>query len=207
MAGLLATSCASAAHAAEEAEPGPLSVVVCDSVGVPGQTLTAAVRDASSIFLKTGVRTEWLECSAPYVADEKDREWGITWHRPRDPAHIILEMLPPLRSRGGAHETAGIAMQPGDGSPGVCAGIFYGRAHDLARLGDASEAQILAYFVAHEIGHLLLGPGAHAASGIMQPEWSRGDIRAAAWGLMAFDRGQAERIRSAVLARLGAALH
>ncbi len=207
LAGLLATSWAGVACAAEEAEAGPLAVVVCDSVGVPRQTLAAALRDASSIFLKAGLRTEWLECSALHVAGQEDREWGITWHRPLDPAHIILEILPPSRSQGGAHETTGIALQPGDGSPGTCAGIFYGHAHELARLGDASEAQILAYFVAHEIGHLLLGPGAHAAGGIMQPEWSRGDIRAAAWGRMAFDRWQAERIRSAVLTRLAAALH
>jgi hypothetical protein len=201
------TSCADAAYAAEEGEGGPLTVVVCDSAGVPRQTLTAALRDASSIFLKIGLKTEWLECSMLHVADQMDREWDIMWHRPRDPAHIILEMLPPLRSRGFAHETAGIALQPVDGSPGVCAGVFYDHAHDLARLGDASEAQILAYLVAHEIGHLLLGPGAHAASGIMQPEWTRGDLRAAVWGRLAFDGWQAERIRSAVLTRLASALH
>jgi len=199
---LLATSGAGAAHAAEEAEGGPLNVVVCDSAGVPIQALTAAERGASSIFQRIGLRMEWLDCSAAHVTDQKDREWDITWHRPRDPADVILEVLPPLRSRDGVQETAGIARQPGDGSPGVSAGVFYRRAHDLARLGDASEAQILACLLAHELGHLLLGPGAHASSGIMQPEWSRADWRAAAWGRLAFDRSQEERIRSAVLARL-----
>jgi len=199
---LLATSWAGAAYAVEGTEGGALNVVVCDSAGVPIQTLTAAERGASSIFQRIGLRMEWLDCSAAHVTDQKDREWDITWHRPRDPADVVLEMLPPLRSRDGAHETAGIARQPGDGSPGVSAGVFYRRAHDLARLGDASEAQILACLVVHELGHLLLGPGAHAASGIMQPEWSRADWRAAAWGRLAFDRSQEERIRSAVLARL-----
>ncbi len=199
---LLTALCAGAACAAEGAEGGPLNVVVCDSAGVPAQTLTAAERGASSIFEKIGLKLEWLDCSGTHVTDQEDREWDVTWHRPRDPADLILEMLPPFRSRDGAHETAGIARQPGDGSPGVSAGVFYGRAHELARLGDASEAQILACLVAHELGHLLLGPGAHTASGIMQPEWSRGDWRAAAWGRLAFDRSQGERIRSAVLARL-----
>ena len=199
---LLATSWAGAAYAVEGTEGGALNVVVCDSAGVPIQALTAAERGASSIFQRMGLRMEWLDCSTAHVTDQKDREWDITWHRPRDPADVVLEMLPPLRSRDGAHETAGIARQPGDGSPGVSAGVFYRRAHDLARLGDASEAQILACLVAHELGHLLLGPGAHAASGIMQPEWSRADWRAAAWGRLAFDRSQAERIRSAVLARV-----
>ncbi len=199
---LLATSWAGAAYAVEGTEGGALNVVVCDSAGVPIQTLTAAERGASSIFQRIGLRMEWLDCSAAHVTDQKDREWDITWHRPRDPADVVLEMLPPLRSRDGAHETAGIARQPGDGSPGVSAGVFYRRAHDLARLGDASEAQILACLVVHELGHLLLGPGAHTASGIMQPEWSRADWRAAAWGRLAFDRSQEERIRSAVLARL-----
>ena len=204
---LVSTSCAGVAHAAEEVEGGPLNVVVCDSAGVPIQTLTAAERGASSIFQRIGLRMEWLDCSAAHVTDQKDREWDITWHRPRDPADVVLEMLPPLRPREGAHETAGIARQPGDGSPGVSAGVFYRRAHDLATLGDASEAQILACLVAHELGHLLLGPGAHVASGIMQPEWSRADFRAAAWGRLAFDRSQGERIRSAVLTRLAASRH
>ncbi len=201
---LLTALCAGVAYAAGRAEGEPLNVVVCDSAGVPAQTLTAAERGASSIFQKIGLRIQWLDCSATHVTDQEDREWDVTWHRPRDPADIILEMLPPSRSRDGAHETAGIARQPGDGSPGVSAGVFYRRAHDLARLGDASEDQILACLVAHELGHLLLGPGAHTVSGIMQPEWSRGNWRAAAWGRLAFDRSQGERIGSAVRARLAA---
>jgi hypothetical protein len=42
--------------------------------------------------------------------------------------------------------------------------------------------------MAHELGHLLLGPGAHSKSGIIQPHWSA--------MAMQFNLRQAELIRS-----------
>jgi hypothetical protein len=202
---MLGILCAGSYSAHADEDP-LLTVLVCDSAGVPPQTTLEAQREASRVLLKAGLRTEWLDCSATHVAEEKDREWGVTCHRPRDPAHMVLEILPEPRSKGGALEATGFARLPRNGSPSVCVGVFYDRVESLARLGDASEAQLLAYLAAHEIGHVLLGPKAHTDSGIMRAEWSRADMRRAAWGLLTFEPWQAERIRSGMLMRTAASL-
>lgn len=202
---LLGFAWASPCTAAEAGEAGRLIVLVCDSAGVPPATLVEALREASRIFLKAGLETEWRDCSVTHVSEAKDLEWETTCHRPRDPAQMVLEIL--RRPNGARYvEAGGFARLPSTGHPGVCAGAFYERAEDLARLGDASKAQILAYLAAHEIGHLLLGLGAHTADGIMRPEWSREDLRRAAWGRLAFEPWQAERLHSGLLARTGASL-
>jgi hypothetical protein len=188
------------------ADVGPqLTVLVCDSAGVSTQTIRDAQREASRILLKAGLRTHWLDCSTTHVAQELDREWGVTCHRPRDRADLVLEILTEPGRGNGALEAGGFALQPRDGSPGECVGVFYARAQGLARLGDASEAQILAHLTAHEIGHALLGPGAHTANGIMRADWSRADLGRAAWGQLAFEPSQAQRLLSGMLARTAAA--
>jgi hypothetical protein len=190
-----------AAYSAEADKGLLLSVLVCDSAGVPPQTILQAQREASRVLLKAGLRTEWLDCSPTHVSEGQDREWDVTCHRPRNLAHLVLEIFPERRSRAFAVEAAGFARQPRDGSPGECVGVFYDRVEGMASLGDASGAEILAYLAVHEIGHVLLGPGAHTASGIMRAAWSRADMRLASQGRLAFSSWQAERIRSGMLTR------
>src|SRR6184192_2637930 len=48
--------------------------------------------------------------------------------------------------------------------------VFYERAHDLANRNDLSEPVVLGQIIAHDLGHLVLGEGAHADSGIMKED-------------------------------------
>jgi hypothetical protein len=69
--------------------------------------------------------------------------------------------------------------------------------------GNALSWDILACVIAHEIGHLLLGPNSHSPTGIMMGIWSPGVLRGAGWGRLRFTPQQAELIRGDVLARSG----
>jgi len=48
---------------------------------------------------------------------------------------------------------------------------------ETARKADLSIPEVLGHVIAHELGHILLGPGAHSRSGIMRAsldlEWLR----------------------------------
>jgi hypothetical protein len=58
------------------------------------------------------------------------------------------------------------------------------------------------HVVAHEIGHLLLGPGSHSTSGIMQCSWHLKQLAIIARGLMTFTPGEAGRMRANIRARM-----
>jgi len=48
--------------------------------------------------------------------------------------------------------------------------------HELAQLYSiASDDQVLGYTMAHELGHLLIGPG-HRSDGIMRAAWGRQEL-------------------------------
>jgi hypothetical protein len=61
---------------------------------------------------------------------------------------------------------------------------------------------ILALAMAHEVGHLLLPPPSHSATGIMRAEWDGDDIRRAVVGQLTFTTTEASLIR----AKLGGCL-
>ena len=63
-------------------------------------------------------------------------------------------------------------------------------------------ALILGHVSAHEIGHLLLGPGAHGHDGIMRAGWSRQDLQQAAWGQLVFTDEESGRLRATLISRL-----
>jgi hypothetical protein len=75
--------------------------------------------------------------------------------------------------------------------------ILYSRIETLAADGDASLSDILGHAMAHEIGHLLLGPG-HSQVGIMQAEWTREDLARAARNELSFTPQQMELLLAAV---------
>jgi len=71
------------------------------------------------------------------------------------------------------------------------------RIETLAADGDASLPDILGHAMAHEIGHLLLGPS-HSPAGIMRAEWTRKDLESAARNELSFTPQQMELLRASV---------
>jgi hypothetical protein len=79
--------------------------------------------------------------------------------------------------------------------------VFYQRVEDAAESELASASQILAYAMAHEIGHLLLGPDHHSREGIMCARWNQESLEEVSQGQMLFSRDQAQLIRNQVKTR------
>jgi hypothetical protein len=82
---------------------------------------------------------------------------------------------------------------------GRVAYVFWDRVRELARARRYAVATVLAMAIAHEVGHLLLPPGSHAMTGLMQPQWRDDDFRLAEEGTLGFSDGEARRMRDRII--------
>jgi hypothetical protein len=106
---------------------------------------------------------------------------------------------------GVAKEDLGFALPALESGNASDAWVFYDCAERMAEGSIASLPQILGVAMAHEIGHLLLGPNAHSPRGIMRAHWGREELQLAAMGLFLFSPEDKAHIRHSLLERLGAA--
>src|SRR5262249_5376226 len=73
--------------------------------------------------------------------------------------------------------------------------VYDERVMDVARSRGVAHARVLAYAMAHEMGHLLLPYPSHAVTGIMHADWSGDELRDIAAGVLRFAPTQASAIR------------
>ena len=159
-----------------------LIVNVYDDVGVPQSTLARAEAAAEDVYRKSDITIVWNHCTpAPQggcmVADD------IPAFSMRIVAH----------SRDLPSQDFGVAFVGEDGV-GQQADVFYPAIENFAG-GSSATASLLGHVIAHELGHLLLGLGAHSTAGIMKGHWQAAELRRINAGQLLFDRRQSERIR------------
>ena len=97
-------------------------------------------------------------------------------------------------------EPLGFAQQCPETEPACELTVFYFSVDELATHG-YREDLVLGHVIAHEVAHVLLGPG-HSEEGIMRAEWSRHDLERISWGLpLGFTSDQFSQLRYAILRR------
>jgi hypothetical protein len=138
-----------------------VTVVVQNYAGVANWVLASAQSEASGVFGRAGIALRWVDCS-PTNMDANQLKSCVPAVQPR----IFLKILPEsMAGRFGLSEAAfGLALGRQE------AYIFAERVKLLALRKGVSESAILGYVMAHEMGHLLLGPGSHAPDGIMSAD-------------------------------------
>src|SRR4051812_11512682 len=142
-----------------EAESTSLSVTVYDQASVASGVVERAQRDAASIFDTARVSLAWTNPSAPPTTGSST-------------LRLIIRRQP----EDGALPVMGTAIE----SAGACSGtafVFYTPVLRRAHASGLDVARLLAYAMAHELGHLLVPPPAHARTGIMRPQWNGDDLR------------------------------
>ena len=73
---------------------------------------------------------------------------------------------------------------------GFMVDAYYGAIHQLTlSYPIASEGQVLGYTIAHELGHLLIGPG-HRPEGIMRASWGRNEVDAIFHRFLYFNKAE-----------------
>jgi hypothetical protein len=171
-----------------------LSIRVYDYVNLPASERSELTANAKRILGQAGVTVDFVEC----LADGGDTG-APACAAPLGPADLILRILPSKFAATGEH--LGCAAVTPEG--GALITVFSNPAQRKARADGLSDGVLLGHTVAHEAGHLLLGPGSHSFSGIMRPDWRRVEEERMAKGVLAFDASQASKMRSALMARAG----
>ena len=73
--------------------------------------------------------------------------------------------------------------------------VFSHRVNLLAQTHHASPGPILGHVIAHEIGHLLLGPTRPNPTGIMREPWTAEEVQRLSQGTLLFSREDAAEMR------------
>jgi hypothetical protein len=161
-----------------------LPVRLYDYAGLAATTLAAARAESARILSRGGIEIAWIEPPADQLLP---------------PDAVVVNILPPERSRMWPGEGCGFALRGDGGGPGNIAGVF---TSCLDRSpSEGTRGRLVGMLIAHEVGHLLIGPGIHTAAGIMKAHWSRADMAAAGYGSLMFHQMDAGRLRAGLEAR------
>ena len=164
--------------AAAQAPTQPVvHVQIMDLAEVPENTLVRAQAEATRVFQLSGITLVWVDA-------DTCRNSCLT-------VRLVTQAMSPKSQNP---RVLGIAPSSEE-ARGINLWIFYPRvkAHS-ADLGMYAW-QLLGHVMAHEMGHLLLPHGAHAAAGVMRAEWDRAQVKSADAGQLTFTSAQASLIR------------
>jgi len=153
-----------------------LNVAVCNLGDIPAAVIEHAETDAAYVFRAMDVEIRWLSCAEMNVEDARMRTDFIV--RVRAGGNLTTPGLASL-------DLMGRAFLNSEGA-GFIADIYYARIQELTRqFPMASSDRVLGYTMAHELGHLLIGPG-HRANGIMRGPWGQAEFEALSLRLLTF---------------------
>jgi hypothetical protein len=172
-----------AARVADAAEQGQLPIIrleMANDAEVPVAILKKSQNEVARIFAAAGFGVEWIE-TGPMLTVQMVTS-----------APVYSDAAPPVL--GVASRTPG----------GATAQIFFNQVEDLALRWHVDVGRLLAYVVAHEIGHLLLPRMPHSVTGVMKADWDPDTIREAAAGSLTFTGSQIKRLHAFADAGIGA---
>lgn len=168
-----------------------LKVGVYNYAHIGGLELRDAEGEASRLFDRAGVRVVWVDCALAPAE--------VALHPQCSSPDVVLRFLPAsMTTRLNEHAEALGQSVGWDGSGRAwSANVFYARVLEVASSWNLNAAQILGDATAHELGHLLLGPG-HARRGIMLAQWSPQDLQGASRGELQFTADETSLLKEAV---------
>lgn len=164
-----------------------VTVAVYNYANVPAVELAVAESFAGRSYHACGIRIVWLECAT----SEQDLSRLHSCDQANDGHPLFLRIVPESMVHRipseYSEETVGVALESS-------AFIYYERVQRFARLWAISKFMILGRTMAHELGHLLLGPNSHAKEGIMRSDFNSRHL-ALQSGQFLFEPRQALRLR------------
>jgi hypothetical protein len=179
-------------------QPRQLTLRVYNYGDVEDAALSRARRVSNRIFARLGIQTDWLNCPTSPEEIATNRACAA---KP-GPDHLILKLLPKAMSKKYEFKRGifGFALPTAEGVPGTDISLFYQRVLDLAYHGgvgtgfDDAKGIILGHMIAHEVGHLLLGPDSHGSRGVMSFPWNKRTLTTMERGLLEFTAAERSSI-------------
>jgi len=155
-------------------------VSVCNLGGLPESTVARAKAETEAAFRSAEVRIEWKGCNEDPAA--------TPWFTLR-----LRTDEPPKMAGSSSLDAMGRAFVTVSGE-GYLADAYYQAIRELASQHQADAGDLLGYVMAHELGHLLLGPG-HVPGGVMRAKWSLDELTALRQQRLQFNPSQRAQIR------------
>jgi len=173
-----------------------LNVTVLDYADVPAATMSDAQEVFTAIYRKTGGRVVWRVETRVWQPGERVRLADV-------PGDIVLRICSEEMAKGLTRRESlmGYVQPVAENELARVATVFYHRVEELKGATGSATSQVLGAALAHELGHLLLGKGAHSRAGIMRCPWDTGELRAIHQGRLVFDRVQSVLIVNGIAAR------
>jgi hypothetical protein len=159
------------ANAGETLHPLTIDLQMRNDSQVPAHVLEKSRDEVTRIFAGAGLTVRWTETA------------------PRFTVHIVPQVLGYARA---SSPVMGVALRRANSST---AQVFFRQVQQFAHAYRIDLSTMLAYVIAHEIGHLLLPGNAHSPTGVMQAGWDKTLVQDAATGSLTFTEAQAARIR------------
>ena len=180
---MMALGTFSAATAQTTAAPVKIKILVYDYAKLASQPLSQALEETAGVFRKAGIEPEWCVGTA---ACEKclaeRRRSGL----PVLQLNLLNERM--AARTFGDSKRFGIALRD-------VAYINVAGAQNLAQEGRFEAKVVLGHVIAHELGHLLLGPNAHSRGSIMTPNLGIRELGDAQCGALRFSPEEVQRMR------------
>jgi hypothetical protein len=145
-----------------------LGVRVYDLGGVDEDQLAGALRHARAIFADAGMASQWHDCTRGAKLPS-----GFC-REPRQDRDLIVRIL--RRSQTDRDLPRALGVSVVESGRGVLATVFLDLIEPVARRTSTGVDVLLGRAIAHEVGHLVLGSGAHSASGLMRDIWTAHEL-------------------------------
>jgi hypothetical protein len=162
-----------------------MNVSVCPLGRLRDSAVVGAEAAAAGLFHSMDIDIVWARCDAGPVGEEATRQHWFTIR--------LRDDRPPGAPTSASLDTLGEAFFSDD-QAGYLAEVYYRAGQDLASSEQMAPSALLGCVMAHELGHLLLGPG-HAPGGIMRAGWNATDLDAIRRGSLKFNAAESARIR------------
>ncbi len=161
-----------------------MEVLICNPGKLPVYLVTQAETEAGFVFRSAGVDVVWRGCE---VRSSRRGADGTPWFLIR----LRKDSVPHYAGKLSLH-AMGRAFVAGD--DGYMADVYWPPVRALAEDTQSSAGSIIGYTMAHELGHLLLGPG-HRPRGLMAARWGDDEVRLLDQRSLGFDSIDRARIR------------
>jgi hypothetical protein len=171
-----------------------IDVAVCNPDGVTESVISNAKVETELVYRLMRVRIVWRACETLVTSVSEGRV----------PAFLIRlsNGKPPATVGPASLDVMGEAFVEGRYG-GSTADVYFQAVRETAEEHYADPSAVLGFVLAHELGHLLLGPG-HTPNGVMQAVWGRREIDALRQRRLRFTREGAARIRLVLGVRMAA---
>jgi hypothetical protein len=168
-----------------------MNVAVCNLDGVREPIVAKAKAETELVYRSAGVTIVWRDCDTFPTPAELERDpWFIV---------RLRTGKPPLTAGPASLDVMGKAFVEDHGG-GTMADAYFQAIQAKSDQHNGDSGLLLGFVMAHELGHLLLGPG-HTPEGVMQAAWGQKQMDALRQRWLRFTEEGAARIRRALESR------